>query len=72
MSPGEGDATDESADGADDDYWRFCEIIERTVITSPTIATPPQTERVVLEQHTGTGEYRIKSLDDVVSGADHA
>lgn len=53
-----------------DGYWRFCEIIERTVITSPTITSAPQTERVVLEQHTGTGAYRIRSLQDVTLEAD--
>jgi hypothetical protein len=53
-----------------DGYWRFCDIIERTVITSPTITSPPQTERVVLEQHTGTGDYRIRLLQDVTLEAD--
>ncbi|MFB6281320.1 MAG: hypothetical protein ABEH40_04825 [Haloferacaceae archaeon] len=48
-----------------DGYWRFCEIIERTVVTSPTITSAPGTERVVLEQHTGSGAYRIRSLQDV-------
>jgi hypothetical protein len=53
-----------------DGYWRFCEIIERTVVTSPTITSAPQTERVVLEQHTGTGAYRIRPLQDVTMEAD--
>ncbi|RCU46392.1 hypothetical protein DU504_03150 [Haloplanus salinus] len=43
---------------ADSGYRRFCEIVERTKIPGPTLATPAETERVVLEQHTETGEYR--------------
>jgi hypothetical protein len=57
---------------ADDGYWRFCEIVERQVVTSPTITAPPQTERVVLEQHTGTGKYRLRPLEQVTEEADHA
>jgi len=52
-----------------DGYWRFCDIIERTVITSPTITSAPQTERVVLEQHTVTGAYRVRSLREVTAEA---
>jgi hypothetical protein len=55
----------------DGEYWRFCEIIERQVVTSPTITAPPQTERVVLEQHTGTGEYRLRPLQAVTEAAEH-
>jgi len=55
----------------DGTYWRFCEIIERQVVTSPTITAPPQTERVVLEQHTATGEYRLRPLEQVTDEADH-
>lgn len=55
---------------SDDGYWRFCEILERTRVTSPTIASPPQTERVVLEQHTGTGAYRLRPLGEVTDEAD--
>lgn len=53
-----------------DGYWRFCKVIERTRITAPTIATPPETERVVLEQHTDTGEYRLRPLAEVVTEAE--
>lgn len=53
----------------DDGYWRFCEFLERTHITAPTIAAPPETERVVLEQHTATGEYRIRPLERVTGEA---
>lgn len=53
----------------DDGYWRFCDILERTRVTSPTIASAPQTERVVLEQHTATGAYRLRSLADVTDEA---
>lgn len=52
-------------------YWRFCDVIERTVITSPTITAAPATEKVVLEQHTATGEYRVRSLQDVTAEATH-
>lgn len=55
----------------EDGYWRFCDVIERTVITSPTITAAPGTEKVVLEQHTGTGAYRIRSLGDVTAEASH-
>ncbi|MFB6080673.1 MAG: hypothetical protein ABEJ81_06730 [Haloferacaceae archaeon] len=55
----------------EDGYWRFCDVIERTVITSPTITSAPQIEKVVLEQHTATGAYRVRSLDDVTAEADH-
>lgn len=54
---------------SDEGYWRFCDIVERTRVTSPTIATPPETERVVLEQHTATGEYRLRPLRAVVEEA---
>lgn len=54
---------------SDERYWRFCEIIERTTVTSPTIVTRPDTERVVLEQHTKTGEYRVRPLRTVVAEA---
>lgn len=50
----------------DTGYWRFCEIIERTRVTSPIIATPAETERVVLEQHTKTGEYRVRPLQAII------
>lgn len=50
-------------------YWQFCDIIERTRVTGPTITTPPETERVVLEQHTGTGAYRIRPLHVVIAEA---
>lgn len=51
-------------------YWRFCDILERTRVTSPTIASAPQTERVVLEQHTGSGAYRTRPLDAVADEAE--
>ncbi|MFB6256697.1 MAG: hypothetical protein ABEH58_08255 [Haloplanus sp.] len=38
-------------------------------MTSPTVASAPQTERVVLEQHTGTGDYRLRPLTDVTEEA---
>ena len=50
----------------DDGHWRYCDILERTRVTSPTVTSAPQTERVVLEQHTETGAYRIRPLADVV------
>lgn len=53
-----------------DGYWRFCAIVEREVITTPTVTAPPHTERAVLEQHTGTGEYRLRPLDDVTDGGE--
>ena len=52
-----------------DGYWRFCKVLERTKVTAPAIATQPETERVVLEQHTGTGEYRLRNLDTVLAEA---
>ncbi|MFB6304292.1 MAG: hypothetical protein ABEH47_03930 [Haloferacaceae archaeon] len=55
---------------SDEGYWRFCEVLERTRVTSPTIASAPQTERVVLEQHTATGEYRLRPLAEVTAAAD--
>lgn len=55
---------------ADSGYWRFCEIVERTKIPGPTLATPAETERVVLEQHTETGEYRVRPLGVVMADAD--
>ena len=54
---------------ADSGYWRFCEIIERTKIPGPTITTPAETEQVVLEQHTETGEYRVRPLKTVMHDA---
>jgi hypothetical protein len=53
----------------DPGYWRFCDIVEQTRVTTPTIATPPETERVVLEQHTVTGEYRTRPLQNVAREA---
>lgn len=50
-------------------YWRFCDVVERTNVPNTVIATPPETERAVLEQHTGTGEYRLRSLDEVLTEA---
>ena len=55
---------------SDQGYWRFCDLLERTRVTSPAVASAPETERVVLEQHTGTGEYRVRPLADVVDDAD--
>jgi hypothetical protein len=53
----------------EDGYWRFCDTFEETRVTSPTIATPPETERVVLEQHTGTGDYRVRPIRAVLTEA---
>jgi len=55
----------------DEGYWRFCDIVERRVITSSIITSPPQTQQVVLEQHTETGEYRLRSLASVTEEAEH-
>lgn len=55
---------------SDEGHWRFCDILERTRVTSPTVASAPETERVVLEQHTGTGAYRLRPLADVIDDAD--
>lgn len=54
---------------SDSGYWQFCEIIERTRISGPTITTPAETEQVVLEQHTNTGEYRVRPLMAVMKEA---
>lgn len=51
----------------DNNYWKFCNILERTRVTSPTIASRPETERVVLEQHTGSGDYRLRPLEEVLT-----
>ena len=51
-------------------YWQFCEILERRTVTAPTIASPPETERVVLEQHTEHGDYRLRPLTDVMEAAE--
>lgn len=61
--------TDAMSDDHDADYWRFCEIVERREVTGPTVTTPPRTERVVLEQHTGTGDYRTRPLDAALGDA---
>ncbi|MFW5917932.1 MAG: hypothetical protein ACOCR0_00465 [Haloferacaceae archaeon] len=53
----------------EDGYWRFCEVVERTKIPRPAVTTPPETEKVVLEQHTATGAYRFRSLEAVMSEA---
>jgi hypothetical protein len=54
---------------SDSGYWRFCEILERTRITTPTVTAPPETQQVVLEQHTVTGEYRVRPLKEVAKEA---
>lgn len=54
----------------DDGYWRFCAIVEREIITTPTVTAPPHTERAVLEQHTDSGAYRLRPLDAVTDGAE--
>ena len=55
---------------AEDGYWRFCDILERQVVSGPRITAPPHVERVVLEQHTETGAYRLRSLDEVMDDVD--
>jgi stress response protein YsnF len=55
---------------ADSGYWQFCDIVERTKIPGPTLATPAETERVVLERHTETGECRVRPLGVVMTEAD--
>jgi len=55
---------------ANSGYWQFCNIVERTKIPGATLTTPAETERVVLEQHTGTGEYRVRPLGGVMTEAD--
>jgi hypothetical protein len=54
---------------AEDGYWRFCDTFEEIRVTSPTITTAPETERVVLEQHTDTGDYRVRPIQTVVDEA---
>jgi len=51
-------------------HWQFCDIVERTTIPGPTLATPAETERVVLEQHTETGEHRVRPPGVVLTDAD--
>lgn len=53
----------------EDGYWRFCDMLERHNVTTPIITTPPETERVVLEQHTGTGKYRFRPFDEIANEA---
>lgn len=51
-------------------YWRFCDMLKLTRIATQTITAPPQTERVVIEQHTENDEYRVRQLNTVLEEAE--
>lgn len=60
-----------TSDDTEHGRWEFCDIVQNqykgvTQNDSGPNTIVPHSERLILEQHTETGEYRLRSLDRIL------